>query len=215
MTNSMPQLAPAHWQSLADEASRLVARRVAGDADLDDVVQEVMVRVWRHGDGLRDDERFRAWLASIVRNAASDHLRTRARQRLRSVPLLDPAELGEAAPAEEDDEARRCLSSVLRPFIAALPPRYRAIIELTEIDGLPHAVVAARLGLSVSGVKSRVQRGRERLREMLERCCAIAVDARGTPVSCERRSGGRLPDGCCGNGGTGTAALQAVPSEPA
>ena len=51
--------------------------------------------------------------------------------------------------------------------------------------------------MSVSAVKSRVQRGREHLRQMLERCCEIALDARGAPMSCELRPDGILPPGCC------------------
>jgi RNA polymerase sigma-70 factor (ECF subfamily) len=63
---------------------------------------------------------------------------------------------------------------------------------------LPYPVLAKRLGISVSGVKSRVQRGRVLLREDLERCCAIGLDARGTPISCEMRAGGKAPPECCG-----------------
>jgi RNA polymerase sigma-70 factor (ECF subfamily) len=86
---------------------------------------------------------------------------------------------------------------VLRPFIAACPAAYRETLILSELDGLPHAAIAQRLGLSVSAVKSRVQRGREHLRQLLERCCEIALDARGAPMSCEMRPDGVLPAGCC------------------
>jgi RNA polymerase sigma-70 factor (ECF subfamily) len=58
------------------------------------------------------------------------------------------------------------------------------VIVLSELDGVPHAEIARRLSISVSGVKSRVQRGRELLRRMLTDCCEIAVDARGAVVDC-------------------------------
>lgn len=206
---TVPALPLARWETLADEATRLAVRRVPSNADVDDIVQEVLVRVWRTQDALPADERFRGWLASVVRNAATDHLRARQRQRLRSVPLT---EAPEAAPPEgpaEDGDVRTCLVSVLRPFVAELPARYRTVIELSELDGLSHARIAARLGLSVSGVKSRVQRGRGLLRAMLERCCAIAVDARGAPVSCEWRPDGVRPSGCCPET---PAPLQSVPA---
>ena len=91
---------------------------------------------------------------------------------------------------------------MLRPFVAALPERYREAVRLSELDGLNHAAVAERLGLSVSGVKSRVQRGREQLRAMLHRCCEIALDARGGPMKCEVRPDGETPPGCCGPAGS-------------
>jgi hypothetical protein len=87
------------------------------------------------------------------------------------------------------------------------------VADLLEIDGLDPrpapgelcqrldlAVIAGRLGLSVSGVKSRVQRGRELLRQMLERCCQIALDARGAPMGCELKPDADVPPGCCTNG---------------
>jgi RNA polymerase sigma-70 factor (ECF subfamily) len=52
------------------------------------------------------------------------------------------------------------------------------------------------LGVSLSGMKSRVQRGRVRLRALLEACCDIALDARGRVMSCERRPGGSAPNDC-------------------
>jgi RNA polymerase sigma-70 factor (ECF subfamily) len=99
-----------------------------------------------------------------------------------------------------ESEAKDLIAAVLRPFVAQLPPSYREVVLLSELDELPHAVVAERLGMSVSGVKSRVQRGRAQLRQLLERCCQIALDARGAPASCELRPDGVIPPGCCRDG---------------
>jgi RNA polymerase sigma-70 factor (ECF subfamily) len=52
-------------------------------------------------------------------------------------------------------------------------------------------------GVSLSGMKSRVQRGREQLRRALEDCCHFALDVRGRVVACEPRPDGKLPEGCC------------------
>jgi RNA polymerase sigma-70 factor, ECF subfamily len=64
-------------------------------------------------------------------------------------------------------------------MIARLAEPYRAAIELTSLQGLTQADAGRRAGISVSGMKSRVQRGREQLRQMLVTCCQIDVDARG------------------------------------
>jgi RNA polymerase sigma-70 factor, ECF subfamily len=82
-------------------------------------------------------------------------------------------------------------------FVEMLPSRYREALTLTELQGITQKEAAAMLGISVSGMKSRVQRGREQLREALEACCTIALDTRGRVVSCEPRPDGRLPDCRC------------------
>ncbi len=64
-------------------------------------------------------------------------------------------------------------------FVAQLASPYRAAVTLVELEGLTAREAAEMAGISVSGMKSRVQRGRAQLREMFDRCCEIALDARG------------------------------------
>ena len=94
------------------------------------------------------------------------------------------------AVAEDADEnaAERELALYVTTFIAMLATPYRDALTLTELEGLTQKEAAAMLGLSWSGMKSRVQRGREQLREALEACCHIALDGRGRVVSCEPRA---------------------------
>jgi RNA polymerase sigma-70 factor (ECF subfamily) len=198
------------WTQLRADVGRLVARRLPGPADVEDVVQDVLLRVWRHGESLRDDERFGAWLARIARTATADHLRSRQRHPL---ARFSSGEAGGDSdpPVEEDESVKNLVATTLRPFVEGLPEPYRAALLLSEFDGLPYPVLAKRLGISVSGVKSRVQRGRSLLRAALERCCAIGLDARGTPVSCEPRASGSAPPGCCPERDPGACAPAAWP----
>jgi RNA polymerase sigma-70 factor, ECF subfamily len=192
MTREQPASAD-QWKRLRTDVGRLVARRVASTADVEDVVQEVLIRVWRHGGRLRHDERFGAWLSRVVSNAVVDHMRSRS-----SHPLAaDDASDDLAAATGDPPSAHELIAAVLRPFVDQLSPRYREVIKLSELDGWSHASIAGRLSLSVSGVKSRVQRGRKQLRTLLERCCAFALDARGAPMSCAIREDAKLPPGCC------------------
>lgn len=73
-------------------------------------------------------------------------------------------------------------------MIDALPEPYREAIVLTELEGLTQKTLAQRLGISVSGAKSRVQRGREQLKQMLHECCSFEFDRRGKVIECEPRS---------------------------
>jgi RNA polymerase sigma-70 factor (ECF subfamily) len=194
-------IAPAsdeQWRRLRADVGRLVGRRVPS-ADVDDVVQEVLLRVWRHQDELREDERFAGWLSQVVAHAAADHLRARQRHPLARYEMPEASAQTAESPADAVVEARALIAAVLRPFVEQLPPTYREAISLSELNGLPQAEIAQRLGITISGVKSRVQRGRRQLKDMLHRCCAIALDARGAPVTCDPKPGGVLPQGCCGD----------------
>ena len=102
----------------------------------------------------------------------------------------------EVAKAEKEKRrAEQKLQAATQP-----PSPYREAITLTELEGRTQREAAEMLGISLSGMKSRVQRGRAKLRAMLEACCEIAVDARGKVIACEPRAAGSKPRGCCGEG---------------
>jgi RNA polymerase sigma-70 factor (ECF subfamily) len=171
--------APAPWQDVAARLRPFLARRVA-PSDVDDVLQDVWLRVQRGLPGLRDEERFTSWLFQIARSAVAEHQRVRARHPLREAP--DEAELAAAAPAEpaEDDrEAASALACCISTFVARLPSPYREAVTLVELEGLTVREAAEMVRISVSGMKSRVQRGRAQLRALFDECCEIALDARG------------------------------------
>ena len=165
------------WAEFAGRLRAFVARRVPAGIEPDDVVQEVFVRVVRHLPSLRDAQRIEGWLFQIARNALRDAMRARQRRDSRT----DTLEID--VPAEADSEDVRAaeaeLAPCLTPMVARLAEPYRSAIELTSVHGLTQAEAAKRVGVSVSGMKSRVQRARDRLKEMLLRCCEVDVDRRG------------------------------------
>ena len=181
------------WKELDAKLRPFVTRRVRSSADVDDVVQEVLLRIQRGAATLRDDDRFGPWVYRIARSAIVDHQRAAARNPLsdRTPPDEGAAEDADASAAEEE------LAAYVAVFVAMLPSPYREALTLTDLEGMSQKDAAAMLGISVSGMKSRVQRGREHLREALEDCCTIALDVRGRVVSCEPRPDGRLPECRC------------------
>jgi RNA polymerase sigma-70 factor, ECF subfamily len=183
------------WRDLEAKLRPFIARRVRGEADVDDVVQDVFLRMQRGLAGLLDDERFGPWVYQVARNAIADHQRAAARH-----PLANgaPPEEEAALADDGDDAVEFTLAAYVAPFVAMLPSPYREALTLTELEGLTQKDAAAMLGISVSAMKSRVQRGRQQLRQSLDDCCHIALDARGRVMSCEPRADGKLPDGCCG-----------------
>jgi len=179
------------WKELETKLRPFVARRVARDEDVDDVVQEVFVRMQTSLATLRDDERFGPWVYRVARSAVVDHQRRTKRHPLAEAP--ETSEVVEEAGVDVETE----LAGYVAPFVAMLPSPYREALTLVELEGLPQKDAAEMLGISYSGMKSRVQRGRRELRKALEDCCHIALDARGRVIGCEPRADGKLPAGCC------------------
>jgi RNA polymerase sigma-70 factor, ECF subfamily len=173
------------WPQLMMKLREFIARRVVG-SDVDDVLQEALLRVQRGASKLRDAERFGPWVYQVTRSAVADHLRLRARSLRPSPTDSDPLPSTESA-AAEDDALRAGLVSCLSVFVAQLPSPYREAITLTELEGLTQSEAAVMLGISLSGMKSRVQRGRAQVRELFTRCCAMEQDARGRVIACDPR----------------------------
>jgi RNA polymerase sigma-70 factor (ECF subfamily) len=182
----------AHRATLRDLEGRLrpfVARRVP-EGDVDDVVQEVFLRMHRGLGGLRSEDRFGPWVYTVARSAIADHVRALRR---RPIAAGDVAEGADVVAGEDEGDAAdetssaALLAAYVAPLVATLPSPYREALTLTELEGLSQAEAAAMLGVAPSTMKSRVQRGRARLREMIERCCVVATDARGRVIDCEPR----------------------------
>jgi RNA polymerase sigma-70 factor, ECF subfamily len=182
------------WRELEAKLRPFIARRVRAETDVDDVVQEVFLRMQRGLVGLRDDERFGPWVYRVARNAIVDHLRVS-----RKHPVVDADGNEEQTPPTDEDDGKveAMVAGYLAPFVATLASPYREAITLVELEGLTHKQAAEMLGISLSGMKSRVQRGRAQLRKALDACCSIALDARGRILTCEPRPDGRPPEGCC------------------
>ena len=164
-----------------------VARRVPGD-EVDDVVQDVLLRIQQGVAGLRDAERIDAWIFQIARNVITDGHRRRGRHQAFA------AQAGAEPPPAADGEGAAIaeLTSCLPPMIARLPEPYRTAIEWTELQGLTQTEAASRAALSVSGMKSRVQRGREQLKQIILSSCRIELDVRGGVIECDPLR----PSGC-------------------
>jgi RNA polymerase sigma-70 factor (ECF subfamily) len=167
------------WNEFAAKLGQFIRARVADPATAEDILQDVFVKIQAKLGKLEDPAKLQSWLHQIARNAIIDHYRRR--KETTEVPESLPAE----APA--DDAEMEGLKAAFRRMIYSLPDQYRDALVLTEFDGLTQKELAERLGISVSGVKSRVQRGRAKLKEMLHECCTFEFDRRGHVIECEPR----------------------------
>jgi RNA polymerase sigma-70 factor, ECF subfamily len=165
----------ARWAEAVDRVRGFVAARV-GDRELAaDITHDVLVRSIASG-ALDDVDNPTAWLYRSARNAVIDHYRTR-----RVHETLDDEDAWPDPDPVDDgpNDATRELARCLQPMLEELPATAREALTRVDLDGQTHQQAAADLGLSVSGMKSRVQRARRQLRDVLTQCCAVALDATG------------------------------------
>ena len=162
------------WEHYSHRLLAFIQSRVADPADADDIRQEVFIRIHRHLCCRPEPEwnKPERWIYQIARHLIIDYYRRRGE--LLAIPESVPAE---PDIAEDDPEVVLALS--LKELINSLPEPYRQALILTEYHGLSQKQLAEQMGISLSGAKSRVQRARDKLRDMLLRCCHFEFDRRG------------------------------------
>jgi RNA polymerase sigma-70 factor (ECF subfamily) len=186
----------ALWREFHERLRAFISRRVHRQADVEDILQEVFIRIQRGVDSLQRQERLSAWIFQITRNVIADHFRAGNRQPDATGEDFDPPSQGHGGDNERNEATE--LSACIEPMIAALPQIFREAIELTDLNGLTQVDAAQNVGVSLSGMKSRVQRARRELKNMLLECCRIELDRRGGIVDYSIRDARKSPCGPCG-----------------
>jgi len=158
------------WSEHRSRLRGYIAKRVRDTDAVDDILQDVFLKASENLQSLQSRGSIAAWLYRIAANAIADHYRS----------LRPWGELPDnvAAPESQRDYVAE-LATCLQPLIAEMAEAYRSALVLSEIEGLPQREVAERLNISLSGAKSRVQRGREKLRRRLLVCCDIETGRGG------------------------------------
>jgi len=189
------------WTAFADPLRAFVRKRLPSDVDVEDVMQDVFLRIVRNADSLSTVKHLEAWVFQVARSALADALRSHARRRARVSPL----EVDDL-PDPTTDEALAAiaeLSPCVTPVVARLREPYRTALVLTAMEGLTQKDAAARQGISLSGMKSRVQRARDQVRDLMLQCCAMQFDAHGSLADFDVRDATVCGDPAADNGDPG------------
>jgi RNA polymerase sigma-70 factor, ECF subfamily len=168
------------FTGLHERLRGFVGRRIGDPDAADDVAQEVLLRLHRSLRDLRVEDRLDAFAYRIARNAIIDHYRSRASAK--EIPAA-PDELIARVDADGDTDedpneakGREELARCLEPLVRRLAEPYRQALTLTDLGKLSQVEAARVTGLSVPGMKARVQRARAQVHELLTDCCDVALD---------------------------------------
>ena len=167
------------WYEYHAKLSAFIKSKVTEDV-VDDLLQEVFIKIHSQINSLKESVKLESWLYQITRNTIIDYYRSK-----QAVEMLP--DWVEQPQFEKEDTIRLELSSCLEPMIKALPEKYRHAVQMSEIERKTQQEVAEHEGISLSGAKSRVQRGRSLLKNMLSDCCQFEVNHHNQVLSYDKK----------------------------
>lgn len=162
------------WKEFHGNLKFYIKKRVNDDFDAEDILQEVFIKIHNRIDTLKDTEKIHGWVYQITRNTIIDFYRKRKNGSGLSDENFVEHEF-------EPDPNKEFQKDILET-INKLPEIYRDALIKTEYQNLTQKELAEELGISLPGVKSRVQRARNMLRDVLMQCCHIEFDKYGTII---------------------------------
>lgn len=169
------------WIEFHKELKGFVLNKTRNAMDTDDILQDVFIKIIQNQDKVLQAGNVRHYIYAIVRNTVNDYFR-----KLKSNPCDHevPDILSEAESESLNEKIAACC---LKLFIQQLPESYRQALLITEFQQLSQKQLAGQLNISYSGAKSRVQRGKEKLKALILNCCAYKSDAYGNLMGGEQK----------------------------
>jgi len=171
------------WEEFSIPLKVFIKKRINNDQDAEDILQIVFLKIHNNINNLSEANKIHSWIYTIARNTIFDFYRAQKHE-------LYIESLSEDIFYEHQEEIsfNNEIAQCLKIMIQYLPEKYKKALVLTEFQNLSQKELAIQMGLSVSGAKSRVQRARMQLKEMLFNCCEIEKDKRGNVIDYKVKS---------------------------
>lgn len=181
MDNRIPSLqaacnVPEIWLEHKKELRNFIYKRVKDQDLANDILQEVLVKIYNFclkGGGVKN---LRSWLFQIARNSIIDHYRKNKKFSGNEVPEIA---------GEDENIAYKEAVVYIEPILNFLPEEYAIPLKMADLEGMKQAEIAEKLSLTIPAVKSRIQRARKLLKAEFVTCCDLETDARGNIISFE------------------------------
>jgi RNA polymerase sigma-70 factor, ECF subfamily len=169
------------YKQFHTELLRYIKSKVRSTEDAEDILQNIFIKISSGIDKLSDDVKLKSWLFTITRNAIIDYYRANATKK----EVATSVEIDEDIPESPDIDTTKGLDQCMNSMIGLLPEEYRDIIIESEIKGVRQKDLAERYGMGYPTMRSKVQRGRERLKQLFFNCCHISTDTRGNVIEAQ------------------------------
>jgi len=182
---------------LAEPLRRFVRTRVRDAHEADDIVQDVLLKAIANPESMPPDKRLAAWMFRAARNLIIDRYRSRRVREAADIEKTRP--MSDQVDDEDQAQVVAELAACLGCMVDRLAEPYRDALKLADLQGLTQQDIASKMGISLSGAKSRVQRARQQLQSVFSACCNIERDARGNVTDFQPNDRARpaCPDDGC------------------
>lgn len=164
------------WKSFESGLKSFIYSKVHSYSITEDILQDVFIKIHLKIGTLKDESKLKPWLYQITRNQIIDYYRST------KSPDINPF-LSEKDEDETDNSVMSVAVQDMVDMMKDLPEEYCEALCLTELQGMNQKEYAEKIGIPYSSAKSRVQRSRKLLKDMLMRCCHYEFDKYGTVLS--------------------------------
>jgi RNA polymerase sigma-70 factor, ECF subfamily len=161
-----------------------VRSKIRSKEDAEDILQNVFAKISANVNSLSEKEKIQNWLFTVTRNAVIDYYRVNSKRRKIELDQVMANQLLDEETADDTKGLDTCVTSLIK----LLPDEYRGIVEDAELHGVMQKELAMKYNMPYSSLRSRVQRGRERLKQIFHNCCRIETDSRGNVLQVQGRS---------------------------
>ena len=171
------------WEEFSKPLKRFINTRVANEQDADDILQEIFMKIHKNIGSLMNENKIHAWIYRITRNTITDYYRKNQNK-------FEVTGIPENLESSSDEElsTNTEIASCLKGMINSMPENYKQAIFLTEFQNMTQKELSEKMGISISGAKSRVQRARKMLKEMLLACCHFEFDRFGNIIDYKQKN---------------------------
>jgi RNA polymerase sigma-70 factor (ECF subfamily) len=169
------------WLEYRSALKRFLHAKVANEADVEDLLQEILIKTYNNLDSVNTQKNVKSWLFQIARNTIIDHYRKNARVQDAAMKsrLSSEVQIFDGLTSNELTSVNIDLSHCISPFINALPEESAQLLTAIELNNESQKHYAEKLGVSYSTLKSRVQKSRGLLKQVFDECCHFKIDKRG------------------------------------
>lgn len=168
---------PSLWNEHKNELRNFIYKRVKDDDLTNDILQDVLIKVYNFCISKSGVKNIRSWLFQIAHNTIIDSYRKQSKF-IKKDTEIEQAE-------EDENLAFEDAVNYILPMLDFLPKKYAEPLKLADIEGLKQADIARKIGLNLSATKSRIQRARQLLKAEFITCCSFETDKQGKIISFE------------------------------
>lgn len=166
-----------------DHLFNFIKSKVASQQDAEDIYQDILYKILNKSDQLKNTQSLKSWLFTIARNQIIDYYR--AKKNLADIDDLPLSAISEGDKLQVYDELEGCLTG----FINQLEEDDKQLITLSEINGYSQKELAETLNINYVTLRSKIQRGRTKIRKMIMDGCQIDQDSLGGLIDCSPKHG--------------------------